>query len=175
MPRAGGDTDPYRSTDRNSDARRVLRDLLNTQPDAINAISRAIRRARAGIKEPRRPIGSFVFLGPTGVGKTLLARALAEFMFGDDEALIQLDMSEYIIMIIMSCKTVSIIGIKLSAIEKTDNENATTAAAIPFGIETAINNFSLKLNSSFNVNHILLNLVTKRTANNTSAFNITDN
>ncbi|MDD5584522.1 MAG: ATP-dependent Clp protease ATP-binding subunit [Candidatus Omnitrophica bacterium] len=65
------------------------------QPEAIEAIARAIRRARAGIKAPRRPIGSFMFLGPTGVGKTLLARALAEFMFGDEEALIQLDMSEY--------------------------------------------------------------------------------
>jgi ATP-dependent Clp protease ATP-binding subunit ClpC len=65
------------------------------QQEAIRAISRAVRRARAGVKEPRRPIGSFLFLGPTGVGKTLLARALAEFMFGNDEALIQLDMSEY--------------------------------------------------------------------------------
>ncbi|MDD5070106.1 MAG: ATP-dependent Clp protease ATP-binding subunit, partial [Candidatus Omnitrophica bacterium] len=65
------------------------------QDDAISSIARCVRRARSGIKEPRRPIGSFIFLGPTGVGKTLLARALAEFMFGDDEALIQLDMSEY--------------------------------------------------------------------------------
>jgi ATP-dependent Clp protease ATP-binding subunit ClpC len=65
------------------------------QKDAIKSIARAIRRARAGIKEPRRPIGSFMFLGPTGVGKTLLARALAEFMFGDEDALVQLDMSEY--------------------------------------------------------------------------------
>ncbi|MBD3264159.1 MAG: AAA domain-containing protein [Candidatus Omnitrophica bacterium] len=65
------------------------------QEEAIQAIARSIRRARAGIKEPRRPIGSFMFLGPTGVGKTLLARALAEFMFGNEEALIQLDMSEY--------------------------------------------------------------------------------
>ncbi len=65
------------------------------QEEAIKAISRAVRRARAGVKEPRRPIGSFMFLGPTGVGKTLLARALAEFMFGDEAALIQLDMSEY--------------------------------------------------------------------------------
>ena len=65
------------------------------QEEAINAIARAVRRARAGIKEPRRPIGSFIFLGPTGVGKTLLARALAEQMFGDEEALIQIDMSEY--------------------------------------------------------------------------------
>ncbi|MBU2102822.1 MAG: ATP-dependent Clp protease ATP-binding subunit [Candidatus Omnitrophota bacterium] len=65
------------------------------QPEAIDSIARAIRRARAGIKAPRRPIGSFLFMGPTGVGKTLLARALAEFMFGDEDALIQLDMSEY--------------------------------------------------------------------------------
>ncbi len=65
------------------------------QVEAISAIARAVRRSRAGVKDPRRPIGSFVFLGPTGVGKSLLARALAEFMFGDEEALIQLDMSEY--------------------------------------------------------------------------------
>ncbi|MCM8757938.1 MAG: ATP-dependent Clp protease ATP-binding subunit, partial [Candidatus Omnitrophica bacterium] len=65
------------------------------QEEAIRAIAQAIRRSRAGIKDPRRPIGSFVFLGPTGVGKTLLARALAEFLFGDEDALVQLDMSEY--------------------------------------------------------------------------------
>ncbi len=65
------------------------------QEVAITAIARAVRRSRAGIKDPRRPIGSFVFLGPTGVGKSLLARALAEFLFGDEDALIQLDMSEY--------------------------------------------------------------------------------
>ncbi|MFA5095740.1 MAG: ATP-dependent Clp protease ATP-binding subunit [Candidatus Omnitrophota bacterium] len=65
------------------------------QNEAIEAIAHAVRRSRAGIKDPKRPIGSFVFLGPTGVGKTLLARALAEFMFGDEDALIQLDMSEY--------------------------------------------------------------------------------
>ncbi|MDD5432262.1 MAG: ATP-dependent Clp protease ATP-binding subunit [Candidatus Omnitrophica bacterium] len=65
------------------------------QDEAISAIAHAVRRSRAGIKDPRRPIGSFVFLGPTGVGKTLLARALAEFMFGDEDALLQLDMSEY--------------------------------------------------------------------------------
>ena len=65
------------------------------QDEAISTIARAVRRSRAGIKDPRRPIGSFVFLGPTGVGKSLLARALAEFMFGDEDALIQLDMSEY--------------------------------------------------------------------------------
>ncbi len=65
------------------------------QQDAIEAISRAIRRSRAGLKDPRRPIGSFIFSGPTGVGKTELARALAEFMFADREALIRVDMSEY--------------------------------------------------------------------------------
>jgi len=65
------------------------------QNEAIEAIANAVRRSRAGIKDPKRPIGSFVFLGPTGVGKTLLARALAEFMFGDEDALLQLDMSEY--------------------------------------------------------------------------------
>jgi ATP-dependent Clp protease ATP-binding subunit ClpC len=65
------------------------------QDEAIGAIAHAVRRSRAGIKDPKRPIGSFVFLGPTGVGKTLLARALAEFMFGDEDALLQLDMSEY--------------------------------------------------------------------------------
>jgi ATP-dependent Clp protease ATP-binding subunit ClpC len=72
-----------------------LHKMVIGQDEAIATIARAIRRSRAGIKDPRRPIGSFVFLGPTGVGKTLLARALAEFMFGDEEALIQLDMSEY--------------------------------------------------------------------------------
>ncbi|MEK6727672.1 MAG: ATP-dependent Clp protease ATP-binding subunit [Candidatus Omnitrophota bacterium] len=65
------------------------------QNEPIEAIAHAVRRSRAGIKDPKRPIGSFVFLGPTGVGKTLLARALAEFMFGDEDALLQLDMSEY--------------------------------------------------------------------------------
>lgn len=65
------------------------------QEEAIEAIARAVRRSRAGIKNPRRPIGSFIFLGPTGVGKTLLAQRLAEFMFGDEDALIQIDMSEY--------------------------------------------------------------------------------
>ncbi|HEC69434.1 MAG TPA: ATP-dependent Clp protease ATP-binding subunit [Candidatus Omnitrophica bacterium] len=65
------------------------------QEEAIKSITRALRRSRAGIKDPKRPIGSFIFMGPTGVGKTLLARVLAEFMFGDEEALIQLDMSEY--------------------------------------------------------------------------------
>jgi ATP-dependent Clp protease ATP-binding subunit ClpC len=65
------------------------------QDDAINALSRAIRRTRAGLKDPKRPSGSFIFLGPTGVGKTELAKALAELLFGDEDSLIQLDMSEY--------------------------------------------------------------------------------
>ncbi|MEO0086347.1 MAG: ATP-dependent Clp protease ATP-binding subunit [candidate division WOR-3 bacterium] len=65
------------------------------QDHAISAIAKAIRRSRAGVKDPRRPIGSFLFLGPTGVGKTELARVLARFMFGDEDALIRFDMSEY--------------------------------------------------------------------------------
>ena len=65
------------------------------QDEAIQAVSDAVRRARAGLKDPRRPIGSFLFLGPTGVGKTELARALAEFMFDDENALVRIDMSEY--------------------------------------------------------------------------------
>ncbi len=65
------------------------------QDEAINAVSQAVRRARAGLKDPKRPIGSFVFLGPTGVGKTELARTLAEAMFDDEDAMIRVDMSEY--------------------------------------------------------------------------------
>nr|MBA3587004.1 ATP-dependent Clp protease ATP-binding subunit [Chloroflexota bacterium] len=65
------------------------------QQEAITTISRAVRRARAGLKDPKRPIGSFIFMGPTGVGKTELAKALAEFMFGSEEALVKIDMSEF--------------------------------------------------------------------------------
>ncbi len=65
------------------------------QDEAIEAVAKAVRRARAGLKDPKRPVGSFIFLGPTGVGKTLLARELARFLFGDEEALIRIDMSEY--------------------------------------------------------------------------------
>jgi len=76
-----------------------IEDTLHTkvisQDDAINQLARAVRRSRAGLKDPKRPIGCFLFVGPTGVGKTLLCKALANFMFGTDEALIQLDMSEY--------------------------------------------------------------------------------
>ena len=72
-----------------------LRGRVIGQEEAVVAISKALRRSRADLKDPRRPIGSFIFLGPTGVGKTYLARNLAEFMFGDADALIQIDMSEY--------------------------------------------------------------------------------
>ncbi|MET0959774.1 MAG: ATP-dependent Clp protease ATP-binding subunit [Psychrobacillus psychrotolerans] len=72
-----------------------LHERVIGQSEAVDAISRAIRRARAGLKDPKRPIGSFIFLGPTGVGKTELARTLAEVMFGDEDAMIRVDMSEY--------------------------------------------------------------------------------
>jgi ATP-dependent Clp protease ATP-binding subunit ClpC len=72
-----------------------LHERVINQNEAVKAISEAIRRARAGLKDPRRPIGSFIFLGPTGVGKTELARALAQFMFDDENAMVRLDMSEY--------------------------------------------------------------------------------
>jgi len=72
-----------------------LKQSVIGQDEAVIALSKALRRSRADLKDPRRPIGSFIFLGPTGVGKTFLARTLAEFMFGDQDALIQIDMSEY--------------------------------------------------------------------------------
>ena len=74
---------------------RVMQQRVIGQEEPIKAISKAVRRARAGLKDPRRPIGTFMFLGPTGVGKTLLAKTLAEFMFGSEEALLKLDMSEF--------------------------------------------------------------------------------
>lgn len=73
----------------------ILHDRVIGQEEAVKAVSRAVRRARAGLKDPKRPIGSFIFLGPTGVGKTELARALAEALFGDEDALVRIDMSEY--------------------------------------------------------------------------------
>jgi ATP-dependent Clp protease ATP-binding subunit ClpC len=73
----------------------LLHSRLIGQEEAVIAISKAVRRARAGLKDPKRPIGSFIFLGPTGVGKTELGRALAEAMFGDEDAMIRIDMSEY--------------------------------------------------------------------------------
>lgn len=73
----------------------VLHNRIVGQDEAIQAVSRAVRRARSGLKDPRRPMGSFVFLGPTGVGKTELARALAEFLFDNEDSLVRIDMSEY--------------------------------------------------------------------------------
>ncbi len=73
----------------------ALHERIVGQDEAVRAVAKAVRRARAGLKDPRRPIGSFIFLGPTGVGKTELARALAEFLFGDEGALVRIDMSEY--------------------------------------------------------------------------------
>ena len=72
-----------------------LHKTVVSQQEAITTISKAIRRARSGLKDPRRPMGSFIFVGPSGVGKTLLSKALAEFMFGDEDSLIRIDMSEY--------------------------------------------------------------------------------
>lgn len=74
---------------------KILHERVVAQDEAIGAVARAVRRARAGLKDPKRPVGSFIFLGPTGVGKTELARALAEALFGDEDAMIRLDMSEY--------------------------------------------------------------------------------
>ena len=73
----------------------ILHETVISQNEAINAVSRAVRRSRSGMKDPRRPVASLLFIGPTGVGKTLLARALAKFLFGEEDALIQMDMSEY--------------------------------------------------------------------------------
>ncbi len=91
---------PLASLDRGEMARLLameqeLEKIVIGQREAVTALAKALRRSRADLKDPRRPIGSFIFLGPTGVGKTLLAKALAEYMFHDRDALIQLDMSEY--------------------------------------------------------------------------------
>ena len=88
-----------RMTETEADRLMHLEDTLHArvigQDEAVSAVARAIRRARAGLKDPKRPIGSFIFLGPTGVGKTELCRALGEAMFGDEDAVIRIDMSEY--------------------------------------------------------------------------------
>ena len=73
----------------------ILHERIVGQDEAVTAVAKAIRRGRVGLKDPKRPIGSFIFLGPTGVGKTELCKALAEAMFGDENAMIRLDMSEY--------------------------------------------------------------------------------
>src|SRR5438132_11265378 len=72
-----------------------LRERVVGQDEAIEAVANAVRAARAGLQDPNRPLGSFLFLGPTGVGKTETARALAEFLFDDEQALVRIDMSEY--------------------------------------------------------------------------------
>jgi ATP-dependent Clp protease ATP-binding subunit ClpC len=82
-------------TERLLNMEEILHKRVVGQDEAVKAVSRAIRRARAGLKDPKRPIGSFIFLGPTGVGKTELARAVAESLFGDENATIRIDMSEY--------------------------------------------------------------------------------
>ncbi|NLV17319.1 MAG: ATP-dependent Clp protease ATP-binding subunit [Syntrophomonadaceae bacterium] len=82
-------------SERISKLEEVLHQRVVGQEEAVTAVAKAVRRARAGLKDPKRPIGSFIFLGPTGVGKTELARTLAEAMFGQEDALIRLDMSEY--------------------------------------------------------------------------------
>ena len=73
----------------------ILHARVVGQDQAVKSIAKAIRRSRAGLKDPSRPIGSFLFLGPTGVGKTELSKALAEFQFGDENQIIRIDMSEY--------------------------------------------------------------------------------
>ena len=73
----------------------LLHERVVGQEEAINVLTRAIRRSRAGLKNPARPIGSFIFLGPTGVGKTEVARSVAAFLFDDEESMIRIDMSEY--------------------------------------------------------------------------------
>lgn len=82
-------------TDRLLRMEEILHNRVIGQDEAVTAVSKAVRRARAGLKDPKRPIGSFIFLGPTGVGKTELARAVAESLFGDEDAMIRIDMSEY--------------------------------------------------------------------------------
>ena len=72
-----------------------LHERVIGQNEAVTAVANAVRRARSGLQDPQRPMGSFIFLGPTGVGKTELARALAEFLFDDEQAMTRIDMSEY--------------------------------------------------------------------------------
>jgi ATP-dependent Clp protease ATP-binding subunit ClpB len=87
--------DPSRHSFESEEFESAMRRRIVGQEDGIRAVANAVRRARAGLQDPKRPIGSFIFLGPTGVGKTELARALAEFLFDDENAMIRIDMSEY--------------------------------------------------------------------------------
>ena len=82
-------------TDRLKKLESVLHQRVIGQEEAVKAVARAVKRGRVGLKDPKRPIGSFLFLGPTGVGKTELSKALAEAMFGNEESMIRVDMSEY--------------------------------------------------------------------------------
>lgn len=72
-----------------------LKEFIIGQDEAVESISKAIKRARVGLKDPNKPVGSFIFVGPTGVGKTFLAKSLAKVLFGDEDAIIRIDMSEY--------------------------------------------------------------------------------
>ena len=82
-------------TDRLKKLETVLHKRVIGQEEAVSAVARAVKRGRVGLKDPKRPIGSFLFLGPTGVGKTELSKALAEALFGSEESMIRVDMSEY--------------------------------------------------------------------------------
>lgn len=84
-----------RDTQRLLNMEEILHQRVIGQDEAVKAVSRAVRRAQSGLKNPKRPIGSFLFLGPTGVGKTELARALAETLFDNEDAIVRIDMSEY--------------------------------------------------------------------------------
>jgi ATP-dependent Clp protease ATP-binding subunit ClpC len=84
-----------KETERLLNMEKELHRTVVSQDEAIRAVARSVRRSRAGLQNPNKPVGTFIFLGPTGVGKTLLARTLAKFMFGSEDALIQIDMSEY--------------------------------------------------------------------------------
>ena len=82
-------------TERLKNLEKILQKRVIGQDEAVSAVARAVKRGRVGLKDPKRPIGSFLFLGPTGVGKTELSKALAEALFGKEEAMIRVDMSEY--------------------------------------------------------------------------------
>src|SRR5204862_351342 len=105
-----------------------LHDRVIGQDEAVSAVANAVRRSRSGLADPNRPVGSFIFLGPTGVGKTELARALAEFLFDDEQALIRLDMSEYQEKHTVARKLGAIVDIQLSRLRKRLEERKITLA-----------------------------------------------